>query len=169
MSISRTGSWNYFICTSSTHPANPVAGTLIFETDTNALQLYSGSAWVQVGPITAAWTAWTATIGTNGGGAVNAASQCFAYQRIGRSILWRGSITLAAAGNGNNDFVTFTWPGGVTPVGPWAGTGREGAIVGSAFEIIASATKGICITYNNGATNVNSWALQMGGVLETST
>ena len=59
MSIERTGSvqpTNYTICTSSTHPANPVQGALIYETDTNELFAYDGSAWQPVGQPARAWT-----------------------------------------------------------------------------------------------------------------
>lgn len=49
MSISRTGSNPYIVCTSSTRPASPVAGTLIFETDTYKLLQYTTATtgWVQ--------------------------------------------------------------------------------------------------------------------------
>ena len=34
------------VCTSSNRPANPFTGMMIFETDTNRLAVYNGSAWV---------------------------------------------------------------------------------------------------------------------------
>ena len=33
------------VCTSSTRPANPYEGQVIYETDTNNLRFWSGSAW----------------------------------------------------------------------------------------------------------------------------
>jgi hypothetical protein len=36
-------------CTSSTRPASPTTGQAIFETDTNAFQVWNGSAWLPVG------------------------------------------------------------------------------------------------------------------------
>lgn len=36
-----------FFCTSSTRPATPFTGQLIFETDTRLFSMYDGSAWIQ--------------------------------------------------------------------------------------------------------------------------
>lgn len=64
MGIDRTGSNSYVICTSSTRPAAPVAGTMIYETDTTYLQVYDGSNWRVRAPITAKvrWTGGAAAI-----------------------------------------------------------------------------------------------------------
>lgn len=43
MTISRTGSWNFIVCTSSTYPTSPTAGMLIYETDTNKFLQYTTS------------------------------------------------------------------------------------------------------------------------------
>lgn len=40
-SLSRPG-----VCTSTTRPASPYTGQLIFETDTNRLSVYNGSSWI---------------------------------------------------------------------------------------------------------------------------
>lgn len=47
MKISRSGSGRYIICTSSTRPATPAEGTLIYETDTNKALYYNGTSWLQ--------------------------------------------------------------------------------------------------------------------------
>lgn len=47
-------------CTSSTRPSSPVEGEPIFETDTDRLLLYDGSAWQQAGQL-GAWTTFTPT------------------------------------------------------------------------------------------------------------
>lgn len=44
-SLGLPGTPSYVICTSSTRPASPVEGQLIYETDTNLLYVYTGSAW----------------------------------------------------------------------------------------------------------------------------
>ncbi len=46
MGIERTGTIPYVICTSGTHPASPVQGQLIFETDTNKILYYDGASWL---------------------------------------------------------------------------------------------------------------------------
>ena len=41
------------VCTSSTRPASPFDGQVIYETDTNLVKAYNGSAWETVNPISA--------------------------------------------------------------------------------------------------------------------
>ena len=41
------------VCTSTTRPASPYDGQMIYETDTNLVKVYEGAAWVTVGPTTA--------------------------------------------------------------------------------------------------------------------
>ena len=45
MGIDRTGSNSYIICTSSTRPASPAEGVIIYETDTNLSYYYDSAAW----------------------------------------------------------------------------------------------------------------------------
>jgi hypothetical protein len=39
------------VCTSSTRPASPFEGQVIYETDTNQVLVYSGTAWVMIGDV----------------------------------------------------------------------------------------------------------------------
>jgi hypothetical protein len=39
------------VCTSSTRPASPFEGQVIYETDTNQVLVYSGTAWVMLGDL----------------------------------------------------------------------------------------------------------------------
>ena len=54
------------VCTSSTRPASPFEGQMIYETDTDKVLVYSGSAWLySLTPQTleaGAWQTWTPTI-----------------------------------------------------------------------------------------------------------
>lgn len=54
------------VTTSSARPSSPAEGMVIYETDTDRLMMYTGSAWVEVGRA-AAGTSWTPTfkIGTS--------------------------------------------------------------------------------------------------------
>ncbi len=65
MGISRTGQWNYIVCTSATHPNPPTTGMLIFETDTNLQLIYNGSAWVCITPQSAIVEAGETTTSTS--------------------------------------------------------------------------------------------------------
>ena len=51
MSIERTGSNAYIICTSSTRPSGPPTGTTIYETDTNIARAYNGTTWLPISPV----------------------------------------------------------------------------------------------------------------------
>jgi len=53
----KAGLWSgTTVCTSSTRPASPYTGQLIFETDTGKVQKWSGSAWVELLDFTSADT-----------------------------------------------------------------------------------------------------------------
>jgi len=43
-----TGPSGLIICTSTTRPGSPVEGTMIYETDTDRVMIYSGTAWVGI-------------------------------------------------------------------------------------------------------------------------
>ena len=44
------GSLKQGVCTSSTRPASPFEGQMVYETDTDTLLVYNGSAWVCITP-----------------------------------------------------------------------------------------------------------------------
>lgn len=54
-----TSSASYSICTSSSRPASPGEGRMIFETDTNFIRVYDGSNWIFVSNVTGGTTATT--------------------------------------------------------------------------------------------------------------
>jgi hypothetical protein len=57
----------HIVCTSSTRPASPDAGTMIYESDTALVYVYSGSAWVKVlQQKSTTTTGWTNATYTNG-------------------------------------------------------------------------------------------------------
>ncbi len=50
MTVERSGTipTNYTICTSSTRPASPLVGRMIYETDTKNYLIYDGAVWVGI-------------------------------------------------------------------------------------------------------------------------
>jgi hypothetical protein len=57
----------HIVCTSGTRPASPDAGTMIYESDTALVYIYSGSAWVKVLQQKSTYTTgWTNATYTNG-------------------------------------------------------------------------------------------------------
>jgi hypothetical protein len=48
----------YVVCTSTTRPATPFSGLLIYETDTGLFNTWTGAVWMEVAR-TSAWTSWS--------------------------------------------------------------------------------------------------------------
>lgn len=80
------------ICTSSTRPASPFAGQVIYETDTSLSYTYNGSAWVQTGNV-GAWTSYTPT--WTGLSVGNGTQNC-AYTQIGKTVHARVRLTFGS-------------------------------------------------------------------------
>jgi len=102
------------VCTSSTRPASPYEGQVIYETDTDKLLIWNGSAWYPPGN-----TAWgvvgtPVTITSNQGSItsvtdITGASITFtavANRRYKAS--WQGIMNSTVAGDGFNVFMTDT-------------------------------------------------------------
>jgi len=77
-------------CTSSTRPSSPVEGMHIYETDTDEMYVYSGSAWVQIGSLVA-WDTYTPTI-SGTGWAIGNGTSLGRWTRFGRTVI--GSIVV---------------------------------------------------------------------------
>lgn len=122
----------HIVCTSSTRPASPDTGTMIYETDTAKLLVWNGSAWVDVYPSqptgsliafagSAAPTGWLLCDGT-------------AVSRTTYATLFSTISTTYGAGDGST---TFGLPDmrGRAPIGAGTGTGltarTRGQLVGS--------------------------------------
>jgi len=83
-------------CTSTTRPASPSEGMVIFETNTDLLRVWDGGAWVDAASFIAGdFTTYTPTI-TGTGTTAGAISVTGRHQRIGDVIFVNARITLAA-------------------------------------------------------------------------
>ena len=79
------------VCTSATRPSSPVEGMTIYETDTDQMQVYNGSAWVVIAG-TAAWSTFTPTLT----GATLSSSQCAYRITAAKSMNIRAFIVTTA-------------------------------------------------------------------------
>jgi hypothetical protein len=79
-------------CTSATRPSGPAEGMMIYETDTDLIQVYNGTTWYPVVPI-GDWTAYTPTVsvGTLGDGTITAH-----YAQLGAVVHYRGELAFGA-------------------------------------------------------------------------
>jgi hypothetical protein len=59
------GSLKQGVCTSSTRPASPFEGQMIYETDTDRMLVYNGSAWATLTPQSATVLTFESTVSTS--------------------------------------------------------------------------------------------------------
>lgn len=87
------------VCTSSTRPTG-TEGLEIYETDTDLVYVYSGSAWVLMGRLGLAAT-WTPTLTQSG--SVTKATNIANYWQTGRRCVGELHLTAGGAGGGATD------------------------------------------------------------------
>jgi len=99
------GSLKPGVCTSSTRPASPFDGQMIYETDTDRVLVWNNSAWVQISgetiSYTPTWTGITVGNGTNTG----------AYTIVNNFIHVEGKLIF-----GSTTSITASTPQGNLPV-----------------------------------------------------
>ena len=93
----------HIVCTSSTRPASPETGAMIYESDTGRILVYSGTAWVSPASVNAppavnyVWNPFSITTGTLVNQTVNAAPSSTPTSQGGWSIA-SGVITYPEPG-----------------------------------------------------------------------
>ena len=100
-------------CTAATRPASPNEGMLIYETDTDTVLTYSGTAW-ESGFETGAWNTFTPAITGVSGWVLGNATIDAAWQRVGRMVVYRGRITLGSTSTASGQ-LQVTFPVAKTP------------------------------------------------------
>lgn len=92
-------------CTSSTRPSSPSEGMTIYETDTDLLAIYTGSAWQYVG----GYDSWTPTLYNSW--TLGDATTSFLYTRIGDLVHGTVKITWGSTSNfGSGDPFKIDFP-----------------------------------------------------------
>lgn len=143
------------ICTSSTRPASPFVGQSIYETDTSLAYTYNGSAWVQTGDSTGAWTTWTPAVTqsalattTNGGSR---------YTRIGRTIHANGILTVTGSGSAGT-IANISIPVACNGVNQIIGAGwLYDASASTRYAFVAEANSSTTFVMNGDWSGVGSW------------
>lgn len=151
------------VCTSTSRPAAPYAGQEIFETDTNLLKVWSGTAWEDV-TLTGGWTSWTPTWANF---TIGNAVQDARYMKVGRTIHWALRVTLGSTSVMGTS-PTFTLPVAAnarysTAVPEALGTGivrDTGTANFQAVATVASTTTAALSTWNAAGTylTANAWS-----------
>jgi hypothetical protein len=147
------------VCTSSTRPASPYDGQVIYETDTDKALVWDGSAWDILSDM-GAWTTWTPTI-TAGSGTFTTVSGTGRYNQMGKTVNGNYTITITTNGTAAGD-VRFTLPvtafSGINTV---IGSGFESAASGTMNQIaLFSSTQAYIVTYIYGYPGANGYTLR---------
>ena len=145
------------VCTSTTRPASPFEGQAIYETDTDRMLIWNGSAWLfSSTPQTlemGVWTTFTPNFRPSSGTWSASSTNHARYTRIGKTIFGQARIDITSAGTGSG-YVLFDLP--VTSLqGNTAsiGGGREANLTGNSFTVqITNTTTAQIAFFNNGGT-----------------
>lgn len=108
------------VCTSTSRPSAPFDGQVIYETDTNTLAVYDGSAWVSLNPVD-----------RDRNVIINGAMQ----------VHQRGTSTTGITSTGY--YVADRWSQGISSMGTWTQTIENDAPTGSGFR---KSLKLLCTT-----------------------
>jgi len=166
------------VCTSSTRPASPYDGQMIYETDTDRTLVYNGTAWIGVGRMKniASFTAsgtWTVPSGVTyavayirgGGGGVGTASATAggtsSVAFAGGTISAAGGVainhganvgvfTAAGQANSGNGALFINDISGATPKTVNGGSATNGVLITAGGAVTPAAS--ITVTVGNGGT-----------------
>ena len=112
------------VCTSTTRPASPYEGQLIFETDTDRLAFYDGSAWKAVGV--------ASTIDAKGDLLVGTADNTVGRQAVGAN----GTVLMADSTQTNG----IKWAGAYSALSAESNTQQTGAFSSNFVYTTAAIT-----------------------------
>ena len=120
------GSLKPGVCTSSTRPASPYDGQVIYETDTNRSLVWNGSSWDILSDM-GAWTTYTPTLSQDA--TITKTINHARYIQFGKIVM--GNVYMTATSSGTSGFTIRTsFP--VTPIASiYNNTQSFGAVIGS--------------------------------------
>lgn len=99
-------------CTSGTRPSSPVEGMTIYETDTDRVMIYSGSAW-ETGLNLIDWTSFTPTLSLDGAGTDwtlgDAVTSC-KYAKVGRMVVVQFKVVFGSTSTYGTKALAFATP-----------------------------------------------------------
>lgn len=167
MSISRTNYPSpvatYSVCTSSTRPSSPAAGHMVFETDTNSLQVWSGTAWMPVGPL-ATWTAFTPTWTASTNPSIGNGTLVASYARFGTAVLYNmqlicGSTTTYGSGPWNFSLPVAGISGRLSPMAAFIEDSGTGKRLGTTYHLTTTLMRVVVGTDEVSSTVPMTWAV----------
>lgn len=137
------------VCTSTTRPASPFEGQMIYETDTDKILVYNGSAWTYTStPQTlepGAWTTWTPTITASSGSFTTTTVNVARYTTVNKIVIGVIDVTVTTIGTASGTM------GVSLPVTAKTSGFTDGMAIGSWRENTNSGETGVFI-WNNTTT-----------------
>jgi len=145
------------VCTSSTRPASPFEGQMIYETDTDAVKVWDGSAWVgavnaaSLNGVGATATAYTPTVSAING-TFTTASAIGKYILVNKLCFVQFVITITTNGTAATGVLVSLPFSAVTGYGNTAfGVCRDTAVTGHLSQVMSYTTSAAAILkYDNG-------------------
>ena len=144
--------------TSTTRPSSPWEGQTIYETDTDKMLVYGGSAWLYTSTPQSteigAWQTWTPTVTPGSGTGFTFTTNSARYSQVNKIVTCNFDITCTTVGSASG-VLNITVP--VTATSSWAtggsvGTWREKAVTGDMGFVIRNTTTSFFLTrYDQGA------------------
>jgi hypothetical protein len=135
------------VCTSSTRPASPNAGMTIYETDTNSLAIYTGTAWIYRG----LFQSFTPTIASGSTGwAVGNGTATGKFTRVGNVVVGHLEIVFGSTSTFGATTLDINAP--VNIVNNFYRTAGVGGIfdqsAGNGYQIALNAATGSTLRLN---------------------
>jgi hypothetical protein len=159
------------VCTSTTRPATPYNGQVIYETDTGYLRVWDGSAWdylsqsqntttnIKAEDIGTVWSNFTPNFRPETGVWFVASATYARYWQINKFVYGEAMLSITSFGTATNA-IFFDLPVTAKQGNPaQLGNGREASITGQTFNVWRNGTTvGSIRFYNNGSTANNNYA-----------
>ena len=147
------GSLKPGVCTSTTRPASPYDGQVIYETDTNRSLVWNGSSWDILSDM-GAYTSYSPTVTSSSGTITTVGAVTAYYQQIGKTVFVHFSVTITTVGTAGGQLL-LTLPvssSANVAVDTNFGFGKETSINGFMVQINKSSGGRAAIYQNNAAT-----------------
>lgn len=143
------------VTTSGARPSAPAEGMVIYETDTDYLMFYTGSAWVHIAN-SGAWTSYTPTWG--GAVTIGNGTSTGAFTRVGKTVHFRAKLVWGSTSSMAAASATVTLP--VTSLA----AGANAACRVDFYDDSSVATGGLTMGFLVlGTTTATLWRTAAGG------
>lgn len=86
------------VTTSGARPGSPTEGMVIYETDTDQVMVYNGSAWVEVSKVGSAWHTYTPVLKQSTGSITLGGTSWGRWRKNGRKVRAQGWLDCQAIG-----------------------------------------------------------------------